>query len=365
MAAEAGPKDVDISYRLADYDYDLPEDLVAQQPASRREASRLLVLDRAAGSREHRRFDDLPHFLDPGDVLVVNDTRVVPARLRGFKETGGRVEVMVLDPYKEPERGASDGYECLIRASKRPRAGSLIRLDGDGGIAAEVSALLDGGKARVRFLSPEPLLSLLDRWGEVPLPHYILREDGERRDEDATSYQTVYARHPGAVAAPTAGLHFSKALIEALRQRSIDMVAVTLHVGDGTFSPVRVRDIRDHVMHAEYAGLSEEAAGRLAQARREGRRIVAVGTTVVRTLEWAAAQCGEIAPYEGLCRHYITPGYRFRVVDRLITNFHLPQSTLLLLVSAFAGRKLVLETYREAVARCYRFFSYGDAMLIL
>jgi S-adenosylmethionine:tRNA ribosyltransferase-isomerase len=312
---------------------------------------------------EHRRFGDLPGYFRDGDLLVVNDTRVVPARLRGTKKTGGRVEMLVLDPYKSPEQGTEEGYTCLLKAAKHTRPDSIITLAG--GIQAKVLASLPEGKAMVRFLLPDPLLDLLDRTGEVPLPPYIRRNGSPAPVDDAKAYQTVYARNPGAVAAPTAGLHFSESLLRELEHLGVQRTTVTLHVGYGTFAPIRVEDVRKHRMHSEYVEVNAAASQAVETAKREGRRVVAVGTTVVRTLEWVALRCGAVLPYAGLCDHYIYPGYEFRCVDAMITNFHLPQSTLLLLVSAFAGRERILHAYGEAVQRRYRFFSYGDAMLIL
>jgi len=351
-------------FHLQKYHYDLPPALIAQTPSDRRETSRLLVLNRTGNLFDHRRFEELPAYLKPGDVLVVNDTRVVPARLRGIKETGGRVELLVLDPYKDPDLGAEEGYRCLVKESKPSQPKSLITLQN--GLRAKVLTPKQDGKARVRFLSSEPLLDLLQRVGEVPLPPYIIRSEGDRAAvDDAATYQTVYAQKPGAVAAPTAGLHFSTPLLKQLENQGVELATVTLHVGYGTFAPIRVEDIREHGMHSEYAEISHDSAERIAKAAKEGRRIVAVGTTVVRTLEWVALDSGKVIPFSGLCSHYIYPGYRFRVVNAMITNFHLPQSTLLLLVSAFAGRETILEAYEEAIGNDYRFFSYGDAMLIL
>lgn len=351
------------AYRLEYYHYDLPEELIAQVPSGQRDASRLLVLDRLRDRVEHRHFGDLPGYLRDGDLLVVNDTRVVPARLRGTKETGGRVELLVLDPYKSSEKGWEEGYTCLLKAAKHTRADSIITLTG--GIQVKVLDSLPEGKAMVRFLISEPLLDLLHRNGEVPLPPYIQRNGAPAPVDDAEAYQTVYARNPGAVAAPTAGLHFSRSILEQLERLGVQQTTVTLHVGYGTFAPIRVDDVRNHRMHAEHVEVSAAASQAVEAAKREGRRVVAVGTTVVRTLEWVALQCGAVLPYTGLCDHYIYPGYGFRCVDAMITNFHLPQSTLLLLVSAFAGREGILHAYEEAVLKRYRFFSYGDAMLIL
>jgi S-adenosylmethionine:tRNA ribosyltransferase-isomerase len=352
------------AFHLSDYDYDLPLDRIAQAPAPRRESSRLLVLNRVRGSLEHRRFEDIVDYLKPGDVLVVNDTCVVPARLVGRKETGGRIELLVLDPYIDPDLGSKEGYTCLIKAAKATQSGSPIFLEN--GFQARTLAPAEEGKTRVQFLGSKPLLDILQEIGKVPLPPYIQRNGKETKTvEDSTSYQTVYACKPGAVAAPTAGLHFSKELIEEVRQRGVETASVTLHVGYGTFAPIRSEDIRSHQMHSEYAQISSETAERIEKAHMEGRRIVAVGTTSVRILEWTASRSGKIVPFSGLCNHYIYPGYRFGAVGAMITNFHLPKSTLLLLVSAFAGREVILDAYREAVREGYRFFSYGDAMLIL
>ncbi|MBP8645384.1 MAG: tRNA preQ1(34) S-adenosylmethionine ribosyltransferase-isomerase QueA [Syntrophobacteraceae bacterium] len=350
-------------YSLRDYDYLLPESLIAQEPCSRRDGSRLLVLDRDGTGVAHHRFEDLPDFLHPGDLLVVNDTLVVPARLRGTKETGGQVELLVLDPFKDPDLGAREGYLCLLKISKYPKAGTTIALR-DGTYLAVLGPVQDG-TFRIGFPETEPLLDLLARVGEVPLPPYIHRNNPESLPQDATDYQTVYARQPGAVAAPTAGLHFSVPLLRKLDLMGVERVAVTLHVGFGTFSPIRVEDIRRHRMHAEFAEIRPKAAETIEKARREGRRIVGVGTTVVRILEWVHDRFGRIVPFAGYCDHYIYPGYAFHVIDALITNFHLPRSTLLLLVSAFAGRDRILRAYEEAIHASYRFFSYGDAMLIL
>lgn len=351
-----------MSYRLEDYDYDLPHELVAQEPTAVRDDCALMVLHRPSGRVEHRRFRDLPSYLRPGDILVVNDTRVVPARLVGVKETGGRTEVLVLDPYKPPKEGKQAGYKCLVKSSKPPKEGTRLILEGD--VTATVARRAEDGHAVLVF-EEENLLGVLERKGRVPLPPYIRRESGREREEDRYHYQTVYAREPGAVAAPTAGLHFTRELLHALERIGVNTVRITLHVGFGTFAPVRTEDIRDHVMHSEVAHVSQEAAQMIQSAKREGRRVIAVGTTVVRTLEWTASRFGEVVAVSGLCDHYIYPGYAFRVVDAVITNFHLPKTSLLLLVSAFAGRETILAAYRDAVRHEYRFFSYGDAMLIV
>ncbi len=354
---------LEASFRLADYDFDLPPELIAQRPAPVRQQSRLLVLEPSSGAIEHSRFDRIGQYLRPGDLLVVNDTRVVPARLMGRKQTGGIVELLVLDPYKPPELGALEGYCCLTKASKAIRAGQIIELSE--GIGAEVISAPVDGRAQVRFSGTSPVLSILDRIGQTPLPPYIERISGQCAADDRSCYQTEYARHPGAVAAPTAGLHFTKSLLESLEAAGMEVSALTLHVGYGTFAPLRCEDVREHRMHAEFIEIRKETADAVNRAKRENRRVVAVGTTVVRTLEWAYAKQGEIAPFRGMCDHFIYPGSRFEVVDSMVTNFHLPKSSLILLVSAFAGRSRILAAYREAVRERYRFFSYGDAMLIL
>jgi S-adenosylmethionine:tRNA ribosyltransferase-isomerase len=350
-------------YRLEHYDYLLPEDLIAHSPCERREASRLLVLERSSGRIEHLTFKDVVDRFRSGDLLVVNDTQVVPARLHGVKETGGKVELLVLDPYKDPVAAAKEGYQCLLKASKPPRAGSRVLLDGSLSLTM-LSPVVDG-RAQVLFPTSENLLDLLNRLGQTPLPPYIRPEARAARMDDRASYQTVYACRPGAVAAPTAGLHFTPSLLDSLAHRGVQRVAVTLHVGYGTFSPIRSEDVRHHKMHREYVHLDELAARRIEAARKEKRRIIAVGTTVVRTLEWVFSLTGAVTPHTGLCDHFIYPGYPFHVVTGMITNFHLPRSSLLLLVSAFAGRETILGAYGDAIREGYRFFSYGDAMLIL
>jgi len=358
------PDDLEtVSYLLQDYLYDLPDHLIAQTPVDRREGSKLLVVDRRLGSLSHCRFDEIRRFLHSGDLLAVNDTRVVAARLYGTKETGGAVELLVLDPYKDPDRGRDEGYECLLKSAKRPRRESLIALPN--GFYAKVLSAPRDGKAVVRFLIEGPLLDVLDKIGHVPLPPYIHRNGRKPPIDDRKTYQTVYAAKPGAVAAPTAGLHFSAELLQELQNRGVEIVKVTLHVGYGTFAPLRSKDIREHRMHPEYAEISAAAAQAVERAKNENRRIIAVGTTVARILEWAAAELGKITSFSGLCNHYIYPGYRFRVIDGMVTNFHLPGSSLILLVAALAGRQTILNAYRQAIGRGYRFYSYGDATLIL
>ncbi|MCW8829270.1 MAG: tRNA preQ1(34) S-adenosylmethionine ribosyltransferase-isomerase QueA [Gammaproteobacteria bacterium] len=335
-----------------DFFYELPDELIAQRPAVERRGSRLLVLDGASGGVEDRQFTDLPDPLRPGDLLVFNDTRVIPARLFGRKESGGAVEVLV-------ERITGEQTVLAhLRASKSPRPGSWLTLEE--GIAVEVSGR-DGALFALRF--PAPVLELLKQYGRMPLPPYIEREAGE---SDAERYQTVYARKEGAVAAPTAGLHFDEAMLAHLDEMGVESAYVTLHVGAGTFQPVRVDDIREHHMHSEYIEVPQAVVDAVAATRARGGRVVAVGTTVVRSLESAArANGGELAVYSGETDIFIYPGYQFRVIDALVTNFHLPESTLLMLVSAFAGYEQTMAAYRHAVEQRYRFFSYGDAMFLL
>ena len=334
---------------LSDFDYALPPDLIAQAPADKRTSSRLLHVAGDAFADLH--FRDLPELIAPGDLLVLNDTRVIRARLIGRKPTGGRVEALI-------ERIVDRNEAWLqIKASHMPKIGSSI--DFAGRATATVVAR-DERLFRLRFDIDEPLLEWLERHGEVPLPPYITRQIG---DDDARRYQTVYARYAGAVAAPTAGLHFDTSMLAALARRGVGTAFVTLHVGAGTFSPVESKDLSQHRMHAERFDVPATTAQAIAITRARGGRILAVGTTTLRALE-SAADAGGVQPLTGETRLLIIPGFRFRVVDRLLTNFHLPKSTLLMLVSAFAGMETVRRAYRHAVAKRYRFFSYGDAMLI-
>jgi S-adenosylmethionine:tRNA ribosyltransferase-isomerase len=336
--------------KLSDFDFDLPPELIAQYPLPNRGDSRLLCLNGPTGELLDRMFRDLPEFFRPGDLLVFNDTRVVRARLYGRKETGGRVEVLV-------ER-LEDVHTALahVRASKAPRAGMRLFLGEGGG----VRVLGREGDLFRLAAEGEGFPDLMERYGHMPLPPYIERGD-ETLDEER--YQTVYARKDGAVAAPTAGLHFEQAMLDALKAQGVEQTHVTLHVGAGTFQPVRTEQLEDHVMHREYLEVSPAVCEQVRTTRERGGRVVAVGTTSVRSLESAAAG-GELRPLTGDTRLFIRPGYSFRVVDLLITNFHLPQSTLLMLVSAFAGYKRITTAYHHAVAQHYRFFSYGDAMLL-
>lgn len=339
-------------WQRQDFSFELPPELIAQQPPARRGDSRLLVVDSASGKLQDRQFRDLPEWLQPGDLLVFNDTRVIPARLFGRKASGGRIELLV-------ER-VLDQQRALVhlRASKPPRVGVSLQLDA--GYAATVLARHDD-LFEIHVDSDQPLSALLEQHGQLPLPPYITREPTA---EDRDRYQTVYARQPGAVAAPTAGLHFDQALLDRIAAQGVQRAFITLHVGAGTFKPVRVERLDEHVMHAERIEVGPETCERISATRAGGGRVIAVGTTVVRALETATGADGIPQPWCGETRIFIRPGYRFRAVDALITNFHLPESTLLMLVAAFAGHAEILAAYRHAVEQRYRFFSYGDAMFL-
>jgi S-adenosylmethionine:tRNA ribosyltransferase-isomerase len=354
-------RDKPVSDPLAAYDFDLPPDQIAQRPAERRDRSRLLVLDRSTGGVEDRTFSDLPDFLRAGDLLVVNDARVIPARLVGTREPGGgRAELFLVAPAADDGAGAV--WDVLARPGRKLQPGAQVALPE--GLTAEVIAVAPDGARRVRFSGPagSDVPALMDRVGRVPLPPYIRREEPDA--EDRERYQTVYARQPGAVAAPTAGLHFTPELLAAMGSRGVDRTSVTLHVGYGTFEPVRATSLDRHQVAAERAEVSEATAEAVRATRAAGGRVVAVGTTTARALASAADEGGNVRPFAGLAELTVTPDYRFRVVDALLTNFHLPRSSLLILVSAFAGRDATLAAYRHAVAGGYRFYSYGDAMLI-
>ena len=339
--------------RRSDYAFHLPGELIAQHPLDRRDDSRLLCLNRRDGAICHRRFRELPQLLRPGDVLVMNDSRVLPSRLLGHREgTGGAAELLLL------EQKGKDLWETLARPGKKLRPGSRV-VFGEGLLTGEIVDTLEGGNRLVRFrYEGDSFFAVLDRIGQMPLPPYITErlEDGER-------YQTVYSRQPGSAAAPTAGLHFTPELLEALRNKGIQTGFVTLHVGLGTFRPVKAENITDHHMHLEHYTVPEETARLVNAAKAEGRRVIAVGTTSCRTLESAWKE-GALTPGPGSTGIFIYPGYRFQVLDGLITNFHLPESTLIMLVSAFAGYESTMNAYREAVQERYRFFSFGDAMFI-
>jgi S-adenosylmethionine:tRNA ribosyltransferase-isomerase len=337
--------------KRADFHYELPPELIAQTPLAERSASRLLVVPPPPSDFQDANIATLPEHLRAGDLLVFNDTRVMPARLFGHKETGGRVEILI-----ERVLGSHEA-KAQLGVSKSPRAGARITLDAGGGV--EVLGR-DGEFYRLRFDGPEPLERLLLRAGRLPLPPYITRD---AEDDDLERYQTVFAREPGAVAAPTAGLHFDQALLDRLQQAGVAFGHITLHVGAGTFQPVRAEHLHEHTMHSEWLNVGAELCAQIQRTRAAGGRVIGVGTTVVRALE-AAMRDGEVRPFAGETQIFIFPGYRIRSVDALITNFHLPESTLLMLICAFAGRERVLAAYRHAVEQRYRFFSYGDAMLL-
>jgi S-adenosylmethionine:tRNA ribosyltransferase-isomerase len=340
---------------LNDFDYSLPTELIAQEPADKREAARLMTLERHSGAIGETGFAELAGLLRDGDLLVLNDTRVIPARLYGVKESGGRVELFLVKKLIQP----GEVWQCLIRSSKSPRPGTVIRLAGDA--AASVEQRGEGDTWIVSFSTGEDFEAWLERSGSMPLPPYIKRDTVE---SDRERYQTVFAREKGAVAAPTAGLHFTEDLLAEIGSRGVEIAALTLHVGLGTFLPVRVDDLRNHRMHREYYRISEETAKAVNERKISGGRVVAVGTTTTRALEQGAAGDGMLRAGAGEADIFIYPGYAFKVVDALITNFHLPKSTLLMLVCAFTGKEFLLRAYAEAVQRQFRFYSYGDAMFI-
>ena len=337
-----------------DFYFDLPEELIAQTPIEKRDDSRLLVLDKATGERQHRHFFDLPDYLRPGDCLILNDSRVLPARLLGQRlPGGGACEVLLLI-----DKGDKT-WECLVRPGKHLRAGAKLSF-GDGELTAEVTEVLPDGNRLVRFDYEGIFLEVLDRLGKMPLPPYIKAEL-----QDRERYQTVYSRVIGSAAAPTAGLHFTRELLQKVQNTGVGVGYVTLHVGLGTFRPVKEDEITDHEMHSEYCTIPPETADLINRTKANGGRVICVGTTSCRTLESWAQEDGTVVPSAGWTNIFIYPGYRFKVLDGLITNFHLPESTLIMLVSALAGRENVLAAYEEAVRERYRFFSFGDAMLIL
>jgi len=348
-------------FLLNDYDYHLPEERIAQKPVERRDQSKLIFMDRNTGEIAHHKFLDIYDLLSPSDVLVINNTEVIPARLFGQKETGGKAEVLILD-YPGNEKSRIDNGECvcrcLIKTSKRPKDDTTLIFNQK--LKAKVINFKDGIYT-VKFSYKGDFEHIIDRVGRVPLPPYIKRNDDKK---DRTFYQTVYASQKGAVAAPTAGLHFSLSFMKKLKEKGVKIVAITLHVGYGTFLPVRVSDIRDHRIHSEWYSISKETADMINESKKAGHRIVAVGTTVVRTLENASKENGIVVQGDGSCNLFIYPGYRFQTVDAMLTNFHLPKSTLLMLVSAFSTRENVLNAYKVAIKEQYRFFSYGDAMFI-
>ena len=338
--------------KTSDFDFQLPEELIAQTPLERRDASRLLTLDKTTGAVGHHHFYDLPQFLRPGDCLVLNDSRVLPARLIGHRPTGGVCEVLLL-----VDRG-DNLWECLVRPGRKLKPGAQV-IFGDGQLTATVEAELDDGKRAVRFHYCGIFLEILEQLGKMPLPPYIKAEL-----EDQERYQTVYSKVVGSAAAPTAGLHFTPELLEQVGEIGVKVCCVTLHVGLGTFRPVKAEEITDHEMHSEFCQISGETATIINETKQSGGRVICVGTTSCRTIESFAAEDGTMSERSGWTNIFIYPGYKFKVLDALITNFHLPQSTLIMLVSALAGREHVLAAYEEAVREKYRFFSFGDAMFI-
>ena len=337
-----------------DFWYDLPKELIAQEPANPRDSARLMVLDRSNGSITHRIFRDLPEYLNPGDVLVVNNSKVLPARLMGIKvPTGAVCEVLLL------RQAHGDTWECLARPGRRMQAGTRLTF-GDGTLTAEVEETLPDGNKLVHFYyNTQTLYEKLDEFGKMPLPPYITKQL-----EDQSQYQTVYARELGSAAAPTAGLHFTPELLDTIRAKGVKIVEVTLHVGLGTFRPVSEDDIEDHQMHTEWYCVEEEAAAAICTAREAGHRVIAVGTTSCRTLEAVWARYGKIVPCSGTTDIFLYPGVELHAIDGLVTNFHLPESTLMMLISAFATREMVMNAYQEAIKEEYRFFSFGDSMLL-
>jgi S-adenosylmethionine:tRNA ribosyltransferase-isomerase len=340
---------------LHDFYYELPQELIAQDPLSDRSSSRLMVLDKDTGAVQHRIFKDIIEYLNPGDCLVINDTKVIPARLIGEKaDTGAAIEVLLL----KRKDDLKDTWEVLVKPGKKAKAGTKISFGG-GKLMAEVVDVVEEGNRLIQFSYDGIFEEILDELGQMPLPPYITH-----KLEDKNRYQTVYAKHEGSAAAPTAGLHFTKELLEAIKEKGVDIARVTLHVGLGTFRPVKTENILEHHMHSEFYQITQEAADKINQAKRNGKRVIAVGTTSTRTLESAAEPDGTVKASSGWTQIFIYPGYKFKIIDCLITNFHLPESTLVMLVSALAGREHVLDAYREAVNERYRFFSFGDAMFI-
>ena len=339
--------------KTSDFYYDLPKELIAQDPLRDRSASRLMVLDKESGAVSHHIFHEITQFLQPGDCLVLNDTKVIPARLYGTKEeTGAAIEVLLL------KRMENDTWETLVRPGKKAKPGTRL-IFGDGSLHGEVVDVVEEGNRLIHFEYEGTFEEVLDRLGEMPLPPYITH-----KLEDRSRYNTVYARHEGSAAAPTAGLHFTPELLHEIEAMGVSIARVTLHVGLGTFRPVKVEDVTQHHMHSEYYQISAEAADLINRTKEAGGRIIAVGTTSTRTLESAADENGRISPCGGWTEIFIYPGYRFKCIDGLITNFHLPESTLLMLVSALAGKEHIMNAYEEAIRERYRFFSFGDAMFI-
>lgn len=339
---------------VSDFNFELPQELIAQDPLEERSSSRLLVLHKNTGETEHRSFRDLKSYLQKGDCLVINDTKVIPARLYGVREeTGAKIEVLLL------KRREGDVWETLVKPGKKARPGTRLSF-GDGLLKGTVTDVAEEGNRLIRFFYEGIFEEILDRLGQMPLPPYITHEL-----KDKNRYQTVYAKHDGSAAAPTAGLHFTEELLEEIRDMGVEIAHVTLHVGLGTFRPVKVENILDHHMHSEFYMVEEEEAKKVNRAKREGGRVICVGTTSCRTLESATGEDGILKAGSGWTDIFIYPGYRFKILDCLVTNFHLPESTLVMLVCALAGREQVLGAYEEAIKERYRFFSFGDAMLVL
>ena len=340
--------------RVEDFDYELPPELIAQEPLVDRSSSRLLTLDKVTGEREHKTFTDILDMLNKGDCLVLNNTRVIPARLIGTKkETGGAIEMLLL------KRKNTTDWEVALKPGKRAKVGAEFCFGPENELTAEILEIVEGGNRIVRFSYEGLFENVLEKLGQVPLPGYITK-----KLEDKERYQTVYAKYDGSAAAPTAGLHFTNELLDKIRAKGVNIAFVTLHVGLGTFRPVKVENIEEHEMHSEYFIITEEAASVINETKKNGGRVISVGTTSLRTLESAAKEDGHIEPCEMDTSIFIYPGYKFKVIDALITNFHLPKSTLVMLVSALAGRENVLAAYEEAIKERYRFFSFGDAMFI-
>lgn len=344
--------------KLSEFDYELPEELIAQFPAQKRDFSRLLVLDKNSGKIEHKHFYDITDYFDENDVLVLNNTRVIPARLYAKKQTGANIEVFLL---KEVEKNT---WEALLRPAKRVKCADVLKVNDE--LSVEILNKFESGKALVRLIYEGDVFEVLDRAGKIPLPPYIERKmtDSELEKLDYERYQTVYAKNKGSVAAPTAGLHFTEEILKKLEAKGVQVCYVTLNVGLGTFKPVCTENIEDHKMDNEVFEIGEDAARVISEGIKHGKRIVAVGTTSTRTLETAFQKYGEIKPMKDSSEMFIYPGYEFKVVNALITNFHLPKSTLIMLVSALAGKDKIFEAYKEAIAQKYRFYSYGDCMLI-
>ncbi len=343
------------SMNLHDFYYDLPQELIAQDPLSDRSSSRLMVLDKKTGEIQHKIFKDVVDYLNPGDCLVINDTKVIPARLIGEKVgTGAAIEVLLLTRKQD----LKDTWEVLVKPGKKAKIGTQISFGG-GKLIGEIVDIVEEGNRMIQFTYDGIFEEILDELGQMPLPPYITH-----RLEDKNRYQTVYAKHEGSAAAPTAGLHFTKELLERIQEKGIEIARVTLHVGLGTFRPVKTENILEHHMHSEFYTVTQEAADKINTARKNGGKIIAVGTTSTRTLESVGTEDGTVKAGSGWTQIFIYPGYQFKVIDSLITNFHLPESTLVMLVSALAGREHVLAAYEEAVKEKYRFFSFGDAMLI-